>query len=354
MHNAFWRQVCDRQSKFILLLTQNSQVGFHWFCIHKQGWQSSVCNSTSAEQTTEIFRCHLVSSFDFKYEKVFRPSVRPSSSWTTVRSILTLNKYELNRLDSYCKFKKYEKFRPMSSVFVLSIYNTMCVTGYIWKHPADDTIPVTESWDAWKCFVGVMIPVTESRDMHEGALQMTQFLWQSHGMCMKAPCRWQDSCDRIMRIRTDYDRYLDTPNDIWAQALPWWRAHHHAFHDLSFMVRDNLAVPASGCAVERQFSISGRIVSWERSRLKGETIADSMLFKAGLTRKGLALREMDITVDEDHDWNLAIPPLAGEVPKEWADGWWLEKMEKIKCPVRPFISNLMCGFDDDDDEDIYV
>jgi len=39
---------------------------------------------------------------------------------------LTLNKYELNRLDSYYKFKKYEKFRPMSSVFVLLIYNTTC------------------------------------------------------------------------------------------------------------------------------------------------------------------------------------------------------------------------------------
>ena len=33
----------------------------------------------------------------------------------------TLNKYKLNRFDSYCKFKKYEKFQPMSSIFVLSI-----------------------------------------------------------------------------------------------------------------------------------------------------------------------------------------------------------------------------------------
>jgi hAT family C-terminal dimerisation region len=156
----------------------------------------------------------------------------------------------------------------------------------------------------------------------------------------------------VKRLRTDYDRYLDTPNDIWAQSLPWWRAHRHAFHDLSFMARDNLAVPASGCGVERQFSISRRIVSWERSRLKGETISDSMMFKAGLMRKGLELREMDIAVDEDHDWNLAVPPLTGEVPKEWADGWWLEKTEKTKYPVRPFISNLMLGLDDDD-EDIY-
>ena len=127
-----------------------------------QGWQSSVRNSTSAEQTTKIFQRRLVSSFDFTDEKVFRPSVRPSSGWTTVRSMLTLNKYELNRLDSSSTFKKYKKIRPMSSVFVLTLYNTMCrgihmkasfgwhdscdrVTGYAWKRPADDVIPVTES-----------------------------------------------------------------------------------------------------------------------------------------------------------------------------------------------------------------
>jgi hypothetical protein len=116
------------------------------------------------------------------------------------------------------------------------------------------------------------------------------------------------------------------------------------------MARDNLAVPALGCAAERQFSISGRIISWERSRLKGETISDSMMFKAGLMRKGLELREMDIAVDEDHDWNLAIPPLTREVPKEWADGWWLEKTHKTKCPVCPSISNLRVGFDDNNDD----
>jgi len=70
--------------------------------------------------------------------------------------------------------------------------------------------------------------------------------------------------------------------DVWTQALPWWRAHHYAFQDLGFMARDNLAVPASGYVVERQFSISERIISWERSRLKGEIISDSMMFKADL------------------------------------------------------------------------
>ena len=46
----------------------------------EQCWQSSVRNSTSAEQTTKIFRCRLVSSYHFKDEKGFRSSIRPSSS----------------------------------------------------------------------------------------------------------------------------------------------------------------------------------------------------------------------------------------------------------------------------------
>ena len=75
-------------------------------------------------------------------------------------------------------------------------------------------------------------------------------------------------------------------------------------------------------------------------------------FKAGLIRRGLELWDINITVDEDHDWNLAIPPLTGEVLKEWAVGWWLKKTETIKHLVCPFISNSMIRFDDDN-EDIY-
>ena len=56
---------------------------------------------------------------------------------------------------------------------------------------------------------------------------------------------------------------------------------------------------------------------------------------------------LDITIYEDHDLNLAIPHLT-EVPKEWADGWWLEKTQKTRSLICPFISNLMVRFDDND------
>ena len=81
------------------------------------------------------------------------------------------------------------------------------------------------------------------------------------------------------------------------------------------MARDVLAVPASGCTVEREFSISGRIATWQRNRLSPSTISDSMIYKSGLKRKRLALQ---MNGDED---DLVVPEMCGSIPKEWQDKW---------------------------------
>jgi hypothetical protein len=63
------------------------------------------------------------------------------------------------------------------------------------------------------------------------------------------------------RRRNDFDRYIDIPNDPYLDSsLTWWREHVAEFIDLSRMARAELAVPASGYAIERMFSISGRII----------------------------------------------------------------------------------------------
>src|SRR5579859_3273603 len=89
------------------------------------------------------------------------------------------------------------------------------------------------------------------------------------------------------RPRTDdYDRFISTENDGSIKSgLAWWKMHHHEFPDLARMVRDTLAVPASGCSVERMFSVSGRVANWERSRLHDKTIGDIMMYKSALTLK---------------------------------------------------------------------
>jgi hAT family C-terminal dimerisation region len=140
------------------------------------------------------------------------------------------------------------------------------------------------------------------------------------------------------RRRNDYDRYIETPNDPSIPSLLWWRTFHTSFPDLARQARDCLAVPASGSSVERIFSISGRIATWERSRLKGETIANLMIYKAGLMRNNIALRELKIESEEDD--LLPIPALEGTIPQEWAEKWWLEQ---TKYPIRKEIMELFPG-----------
>jgi len=144
------------------------------------------------------------------------------------------------------------------------------------------------------------------------------------------------------RRRNDYDRYVDIPNDpTITSPLDWWRNNQANFPELSMMARDVLAVPASGCAVERQFSISGRIASWQRSRLSATTISDSMIYKGSLVRTPLDY----VTVDDEEP--LSIPEYIGEIPKEWTEKWW---MDKLKRPIRADIMDLFRGGDGLHDE----
>src|SRR5208282_6356817 len=63
----------------------------------------------------------------FLVRKIFRPSVRPSLSRASVRSMFALNKYELNRLDSSWKFKKYEKIDRCRVNSYFQYTDTVCM-----------------------------------------------------------------------------------------------------------------------------------------------------------------------------------------------------------------------------------
>ena len=107
----------------------------------------------------------------------------------------------------------------------------------------------------------------------------------------------------------------------WNIELIYWReASKREFPQLDKMIRDTLAVPATGAGVERQFSLSGRITTAIRSRLNPDTISKIMMYKDHLTRlkremkswEGAGMRageEMEKSTED-------------EVPKEWQDQWW--------------------------------
>ena len=80
------------------------------------------------------------------------------------------------------------------------------------------------------------------------------------------------------------------------------------------MVRNTLAVPATGAGVERQFSLSGRITTAIRSRLNPDTISKIMMYKNHLTRLKREMKswkETDMRAEEEMERSIE-----NEVSKE--------------------------------------
>ena len=135
------------------------------------------------------------------------------------------------------------------------------------------------------------------------------------------------------RRQNEFDRYIEITNDTSiTSSLSWWKANAVLYPDLSKMSRDVLATPASGCAVERVFSVSGRIATWQRNRLSAETISNLMTFKYGLKRTWAKPDSMAGEAEE-----FPVPEQLGMIPLEWEDKWWVEK---VKRPVRQEILNM--------------
>lgn len=100
---------------------------------------------------------------------------------------------------------------------------------------------------------------------------------------------------------------------------------HHQYRDMGRMARDVLAVLASGCAVERQFSISRRMTVWQRNRLSPRVISDAMIYKAVLAHTRCPLRaELD---NVDDIGQLPIEEKERTIPDEWVTGWRLNKLD---------------------------
>jgi hypothetical protein len=134
------------------------------------------------------------------------------------------------------------------------------------------------------------------------------------------------------RRRLDYDRYIEVPQDpSITSVLMWWKKHEHIYPDLANMARDILAVPASGCPVERVFSISGRIARWERSSLRDSTISDSMMVKDHYLRAGQVLKEVDSSFDSDDDCEYEVSEVSElGISSEWEENWWLDNVKSSK------------------------
>ena len=80
--------------------------------------------------------------------------------------------------------------------------------------------------------------------------------------------------------KNEYDRYIKSQES--QQPIPplqWWKQYGSEYPILSLMVRDTLAVPATGAGVERQFSRSGRVITPLRHCLQHDTVHEIMMYK---------------------------------------------------------------------------
>jgi hAT family C-terminal dimerisation region len=78
----------------------------------------------------------------------------------------------------------------------------------------------------------------------------------------------------------EFSSYMQMKRDSTVKdELPWWKGSQTLYHKLTKMVRDMFAVPATGAGVEREFSISGRVITKYRNRLTTSVIRDLMQYK---------------------------------------------------------------------------
>jgi len=122
-------------------------------------------------------------------------------------------------------------------------------------------------------------------------------------------------------ISNEYDIYINAPrsNEKGDILQIWRRLSKTEYVRLGLMVRDILAVPATGAGVERQFSKSGKVETAYRARINPITTSDIMMYKDYLKRRGKALSEIEVAMGANEE-EVNIDDL--DVPREWRRDWF--------------------------------
>ena len=124
----------------------------------------------------------------------------------------------------------------------------------------------------------------------------------------------------------EYDAYIKAPRILQkGNGLDIWRIWAKTtYPHLATMVRDILAVPATGAGVERQFSKSGKVETKLRARIDPVTTCESMMYKDMLVRKNRALIITPAnTSAEDIEMESNEEP-----PSEWRYDWFKGRKNK--------------------------
>src|SRR5579859_4554158 len=163
-----------------------------------------------------------------------------------------------------------------------------------------------------------------------------------HGKCPRPPSSDSESSDG--EDINEFTNYLATKRDKSVKdPLAWWFKSQSIFPKLSKMARNVYAVPATGAGVEREFSISGRVITKQRNRLSPSTIRDLMQYKRWVARHGSIWVDLvdqkkaaeGTSEVDDTDGDL-LPDYDEEEDNsqivEWLKAW--EKKERVSQRIR--------------------
>jgi len=224
-------------------------------------------------------------------------------------------------LDPYCKLLIFEQpsFADDASCDWKEYYKEECKNRFIRDYRAESTVLADNHLRKRKAI-----------DLEE------RFENDYHIAVSKAQKKYSTS--------NEFDNYLH--HDVFltdgqkCDVLGWWRINHPNYPDLAKMFRTSHAVPATGAGVEREFSISGRIVRPDHGRLHHITITQSMFYKDMLARSDKRLLSVPTDPEEDDE--------DAENPAEY-------KMLKLLSFRHNFRSSQLSDVDmeSDNDEDIY-
>ena len=135
----------------------------------------------------------------------------------------------------------------------------------------------------------------------------------------------------------EFSSYMQIKRDSTiTNALEWWKGSQSMYPKLSKMARDVMAVPATGAGVEREFSISGRVVTKQRNRLTPTTIRDLMQYKRWVAKHGIVIPEEESlgafseTEDDEMDYEAEDEFIEDEDQEEEDGGLseWLKEWVK--------------------------
>ena len=137
----------------------------------------------------------------------------------------------------------------------------------------------------------------------------------------------------------EFSSYMQIKRDSTiTNALEWWKGSHSMYPNLSKMARDVMAVPATGAGVEREFSISGRVITKQRNRLSPATIRDIMQYKRWVAKHRIVIPEdegqsmfsdtEDDEMDHEADDEVMEAEEKEEEEKDHSVSEWLKEWSK--------------------------